>query len=106
MDLKKICYVTKDLVDHTKKVKYMYRGKPDNDDDSGWRFFSGDEEQTYVDNPANTLWASLQEVVDGIDSSVIKYLESEIGSEYARENEIDEFQKIKNFQFVKKLERS
>ena len=36
----------------------------------------------------------------------VKYLESEIGSEYARENEIDEFQKIKNFQFVKKLERS
>jgi hypothetical protein len=31
----------------------MYREAPDNPDDSGWRFFAGDESQEYLDNSRN-----------------------------------------------------
>jgi hypothetical protein len=41
------------LVNNKLKIRFMYREKPDNDNDSGWRFFSGDEDQEYVDNPNN-----------------------------------------------------
>lgn len=36
-----------------KVVGFMYREPPDNDLDSGWRFFSGEESQPYADDPAN-----------------------------------------------------
>ena len=38
------------------KVGYMYREEPDADatfPDSGWRFFVGDEDESYTDNPDN-----------------------------------------------------
>lgn len=36
-----------------KKIGYLYREKPEDENDSGWRVFSGDESQEYVDNSAN-----------------------------------------------------
>ena len=36
-----------------KRIGYLYREAPDNDLDSGWRVFSGEESQEYVDNAAN-----------------------------------------------------
>lgn len=104
MDLNKLCFVTRELGNNTKKIRFMYREKPDNDSDSGWRFFSGDEDQVYVDNPDNILSARLLDVVEEIDPSVKKYLDSEIGSAFERENENDEFKKSENFQFGKDLE--
>ncbi len=104
MDLNKLCFVTRELGNNTKKIRFMYREKPDNDSDSGWRFFSGDEDQVYVDNPDNILSARLLDVVEEIDPSVKKYLDSEIESAFERENENDEFKKSENFQFGKDLE--
>ena len=53
--LKKFGYVMapKVLVSNQLKVRFMYREKPDNMNDSGWRLFSGYEDQEYVDNPNN-----------------------------------------------------
>jgi hypothetical protein len=34
-------------------VGYMYREEPDNEIDSGWRFFAGDESREYADTPDN-----------------------------------------------------
>lgn len=35
------------------QVGYCYRETPDNEIDSGWRFFAGDESQEYADHPDN-----------------------------------------------------
>jgi len=35
-------------------VNYFYREEPDEESDSGWRFFSGTETQEYTDDPNNT----------------------------------------------------
>jgi hypothetical protein len=43
----------KRLVSERRKVRYMYREQGDSPDDSGWRVFSGDDDQAYVDNPDN-----------------------------------------------------
>jgi hypothetical protein len=45
------CFATDMITVEGQKVGYMYREAPDNDLDSGWRFFSGKESQDYVDDP-------------------------------------------------------
>ena len=36
-----------------KPVGYLYREEPSNEDDSGWRVFSGEETREYADDPNN-----------------------------------------------------
>ena len=40
------------LVEERKLVRFMYREKGEGND-SGWRFFTGEEDQQYVDDPDN-----------------------------------------------------
>jgi hypothetical protein len=35
------------------RVRFMYRERSDDSRDSGWRFFSGDEDQAFADDPGN-----------------------------------------------------
>ena len=51
----------------------MYREVPDNSADSGWRFFSGDEPQAYVDDPDNIGIYALTTIA-AIDPSVVPLL--------------------------------
>ena len=95
-------FVTKDLVEQKKKIGFMYREKNDNPNDSGWRFFSGDEPQEYVDNADNIIICSLNDVINSIDSSIEQYLNSEIGTAFERMDENSAFLEIKNFTFENK----
>jgi hypothetical protein len=56
-------------------VRYMYREAPDRPEDSGWRFFAGDENQAYVDNPANTSIYSVNTIAN-YDPDIISYLDT------------------------------
>lgn len=103
MDLSKYCLISKELANNTKKVRFMYKEKPDDEKDSGWRFFTGDENQSYVDNPANILSANLKDVVEEIDFSVQKYLDCEVGKAFERESETEDFIEAKAFKFGEDL---
>ena len=92
-------FVTRDLVEQKKKVGFMYRENPDHINDSGWRFFSGDESQEYVDIADNIAICSINEVIKNIDSSVEQYLNYEIGIAYEREKGNTAFSEIKDFKF-------
>ncbi len=65
-------------------VGYMYREEPEFEFDSGWRFFSGKEDQSYADNPDNMMIYDLNTIVN-YDPSIIKLLDQKIGSEYERD---------------------
>ena len=67
------------------KVGYMYRENPTSETDSGWRFFSGDETDEYTNNPDNFSMFQLNTICN-YDIDIIQYLESEIGSEFYRDN--------------------
>jgi hypothetical protein len=56
-------------------VGYMYREAPDRPEDSGWRFFAGDESQAYVDDSANTTVYAVNTIAN-YDPDIIPYLES------------------------------
>lgn len=61
-------------------IGYMYREEPDFDTDSGWRFFSGTEDQNYVDNSENMMIYDLNTIAN-YDLSIIPYLDMQVGSE-------------------------
>ncbi len=66
------------------KVGYMYRENPTNDADSGWSFFSGDENDEYTNNPDNFSILQLNTICN-YDADIIPYLEKAVGSKLARD---------------------
>ena len=70
-------------------VGYCYRETPeagDKDWDSGWRFFCGDEDNEYVNNPENIGIYDINTLL-GIDKSILPYLQATEGSAFEREDE-------------------
>lgn len=75
-------------------IGYMYREKPEEENDSGWRFLSGTESQEYIDDPNNSMVFEVNTVAN-YDTSIIPYLKSRAGAEMERVENSDEFVEIK-----------
>lgn len=86
------CYATDHITVLGKKIGYMYREQPDNDVDSGWRFFSGEETQEYADDPKNMEIYAVNTIAN-YDPAIIPYLDSVPGSAFGRVSGTDKFQK-------------
>lgn len=80
------CLATDDITVEGKPVGYMYREDPDRSEDSGWRFFSGEESQDYVDNPDNISMYDVNTITN-YDPAIIPYLESPPGSAFGRDGD-------------------
>lgn len=80
------CIATDRITVDGSPVGYMYREPPDNEADSGWRFFAGDESDEYV-NQASNLEVYDVNTIANYDRDVIPFLSSPIGSAYAREGD-------------------
>lgn len=104
--MKSIGYVmaSRLLVDGKKQVGFMYREKGEGQD-SGWRFFSGDENQDYVDNPDNIGIYDVQTIID-IDKSILPYLDSTENCAYEREEGTSRFHMLEDYKFGKELEEA
>lgn len=85
------CLATDHITVLGKKVGYMYRERPDSPE-SGWRFFSGEESQAYVDDPSNTSIYALNTIAN-YDPAIIPYLDAPFGSAFGRIAGTDRFQK-------------
>ncbi len=72
------------------KVGFMYRDEPYEDVDSGWRFFSGIEDQEYVDDPNNTMIYNINTIAN-YDPAIIPYLGLPLGTELERGEGTDKF---------------
>lgn len=104
--MKSIGYVmaSRLLVDGKKQVGFMYREKGEGQD-SGWRFFSGEEDQDYVDNPDNIGIYDVQTIID-IDKSILPYLASTENCAYERVEGTSRFQMLEDYKFGKELEEA
>ena len=56
-------------------VGYMYREEPGFPEDSGWRFFAGDEDQAYVDDSKNTMIYAVNTIAN-YDPDIIPYVDT------------------------------
>lgn len=69
------CLATDRIMVDGQKIGYMYREAPDNDVDSGWRFFCGDESDEYIDNPQNVGVYEVNSVAN-YDPDIVPYLQT------------------------------
>lgn len=89
------------VVEEKRKIRFMYREEPDNLQDSGWRFFSGDEDQEYVDNPNNIAIYDVNTIIK-IDPDVEEFLESNYGVAFERQDTKENFVPSKDYDLESK----
>lgn len=87
------CFATDKITVEGMKIGYMYREETDEKWDSGWRFFSGTEDQKYVDDPNNLMIYNVNTIAN-YDRTIIPYLNLPFGTELERIENTDEFQII------------
>ena len=85
--------VSRKIVDDGLPVRFLYRQEPDNEQDSGWRMFSGFEDEVYVDNPQNIALVQLS-VFGDRDKRVDALLDEPAGSVFERKPGQDEFARV------------
>lgn len=92
----KIAYVSRKILDEGYKVGYMIREEPLNDNDSGWQFMAGNEDDEYLSNHKNLALLSINEI-NNLDSDIFKYLDCPFESEFIRisSNDFEEDHKDK-----------
>src|SRR5215470_8124576 len=78
-------------------VRFMYRESPSNDIDSGWRFFSGFEDDTYMSNPDNHAIYDVNTIAN-YDPSIIPLLDSPVGSVFEKTTESERFVPVSDWQ--------
>ncbi len=78
------CYATDMITVVGKKVGYMYREAPDNELDSGWRFFSGGETQEYLDDPQNLSLYDVNTIAN-YDREIVPLLDEPVGRAFGRD---------------------
>ena len=100
-DIKKIienkqaCIVSNKILVGGEKVGYMYREEPSkNFNDSGWRFFAGDEDDDYCEKSENFNIVELNTLAN-YDAEIINVLDAEIGASYEKDKN-GKLKKIEN----------
>lgn len=89
-DLSKMALASATVAHERHPVRWMYREAPDNDADSGWRVFSGDETQAYLDNSANAVLVPLRELIEA-DPALEPFLRTPAPIAYERASPEDPF---------------
>jgi len=84
------CFATDSITVDGRPVGYMYRDDPEEDWDSGWRFFSGFESEAAIDDPD---YVGIYDVntIANYDPDIIPWLEAPIGSAYSRDDQTGQF---------------
>lgn len=77
------CLSTDRIVVDGELVGYMYRESPNNELDTGWRFFAGDEDASYM---ANTQRHGVYDVntIVNYDPDILPFLDADVGSRFER----------------------
>jgi hypothetical protein len=78
------CLATDRIVVDGARVGYMYRETPIRADDSGWRFFAGDEDDTYMTNTERHGVYDINTLVN-YDPDILPLLDAVEGSRFERD---------------------
>lgn len=77
------CFATDMITVEGRKVGYMYREEPRNDQDSGWIFTAGRESQEYMDDAANHGVYDVNTIAN-YDPDIIPFLDAPPGTAFER----------------------
>ena len=87
------CLATDKITVDGELVDYMIREEPNESIHSGWQFFSGTEDQNYVDDPNNMMIYEVNTIAN-LDKAIIPYLNLPVGTQLERIRGTDSFQII------------
>jgi hypothetical protein len=77
------CYASDRITVDGHFVGYAYREASDVENDSGWRFLAGDENDSYMNNSLNFNIYDLNTIAN-YDRKILKIIGSPIGSAFVR----------------------
>jgi hypothetical protein len=77
-------------------IKFLYREKPDNKGDSGWRMFTGSEDDDYANDPQNIKMIKVGYLLDK-DPSLLEPLKNGYNVAYERDNEKAKWKKVEDW---------
>lgn len=81
--LNKMVYLSKKVSEDGWKVGYMCREEAMNENDSGWQFLAGNEDDKYLNNNKNCLLVHVQDVYQ-LDPDIWNYIDNPVGTELIR----------------------
>jgi hypothetical protein len=87
------CLATDMITVEGRKVGYMYREEPRNDQDSGWIFTAGQESQAYMDDAANHGLYDVNTIAN-YDSDIIPFLDAPPGTQFERQDPSNQFVQV------------
>lgn len=87
------CYASDKVTVEGLPVGYMYKETPDDEDDTGWRFYSGTETEDYVDDADHFMMFDLNYIAN-CDPDIIPYIKNRIGAELERIPGTNKFRKV------------
>src|SRR5215831_3609540 len=79
------CLASDMITVHGHPVGFMYREEPDNELDSGWRFFAGSESQEYCDDPSNFELFDVNTIAN-CDPDIVPFLDADCGCSFERKS--------------------
>ena len=82
--------VSNHILESGMPILFMYREDPLDEEDTGWRFLSGQEDQEYLDDPDNSKFIGVNTVAN-LDQSIIAFLKKPVGTELERAAQENEF---------------
>jgi hypothetical protein len=91
------CIATDMITVDGQKVAFMYREKPNEDTDSGWRFMSGFEPQEYIDDQSHLEIYDVNTIAN-YDPEIIPLLDAPVGSVFERQKRTGPFVEVHDFQ--------
>jgi len=91
------------IAQEKQKVGFLYRESPDNKLDSGWRVFSGQEDEGYIDNPDNFGIYSTEKILE-IDPTIKDILSSPYQTAFERMSPDQPFEQVYDFDFAEEDE--
>ncbi len=81
--LNKMAYLSKKVSEEGWKIGYMCREEAMNENDSGWQFLAGNEDDEYLNNHKNCLLVHVQDVYQ-LDPDIWNYIDNPVGTELIR----------------------
>jgi len=87
------CLATDRIMVDGREVGYMYREAAARPEDTGWRFFSGDESQAYVDDPSHIGIYAVNTVAN-YDPSILQHLDTPAPCAFERIQGTNRYRKV------------
>lgn len=85
-----LCLVSKHITKDNFRVGYLYREEPEDEADSGWRIFSAEESDDYLENARNFEVLDVRHVAK-LDPTIVPLLDAAPGAVFDRVDGSDAF---------------